>query len=361
MTTFLQLHLLTAYPASNLNRDDTGRPKTVMFGGKTRLRVSSQSLKRAWRTSAAFSERLEGHLGKRTQRLGEVLFDRLKSKMDEKQAVKTARFIAGKFGKLVDEKDKGSEKDKVNLTYIRQLAFVAPEERDAAFALADRALAGEDIEKADTSGLLLTSDTAVDIAMFGRMLADAPAFNREAAVQVAHAMTTHGVDVEDDYYVAVDDLKSAEKHSDVGTSFIGVQEYGAGLFYLYACIDVDGLSRNLGGKTELARDGLAALIEVAATVSPTGKQNSYGSRARASYLLLERGTQQPRTLAAAFLKPVTGTDILKESIGRLDGFRASLDSVYGANADASVIMSATPDGASGSLAEVQRFASEGLA
>jgi CRISPR system Cascade subunit CasC len=349
MTTFVQLHLLTAYPASNLNRDDTGRPKTVMFGGKTRLRVSSQSLKRAWRTSDAFAERLKDHMGSRTQRLGEVLLERLKTGMDEKKAIKTARAIAGKFGKLVDEKEKD------NLTYIKQLAFIAPEEKAAAMALADRALAGEDMEKADTSGLLVQTDTAVDIAMFGRMLAEAPAFNREAAVQVAHAMTTHAVDVEDDYYVAVDDLKTAEKHEDAGTSFIGVQEFGAGLFYLYACIDVDGLARNLGNNVELARDGLASLIEAAATVSPSGKQNSYGSRARASYLLAERGTQQPRTLAAAFLKPVSGTDVLCESIRRLDGFRASLDSVYGDNADASIVMSATPDGSQGSLADVQQF------
>jgi CRISPR system Cascade subunit CasC len=282
-----------------------------------------------------------------------VLLERLHAGgIDDNQALKTARAIAGKFGKLVDEKEKE------NLTYIKQLAFIAPEEKTAALALADRSLAGEDINKIDTSNLLLHTDTAVDIAMFGRMLADEPAFNREAAVQVAHAMTTHGVDVEDDYYVAVDDLKTAAKHAEAGTSFIGVQEYGAGLFYLYACIDVDGLSRNLGGNVELARDGITSLIEAAATVSPSGKQNSYGSRARASYLLAERGTQQPRTLAAAFLKPVSGTDILAESVQRLDGFRASLDSAYGSNADAAIFMSASPDGVAGSLADVQQFGRE---
>jgi CRISPR system Cascade subunit CasC len=93
-------------------------------------------------------------------------------------------------------------------------------------------------------------------------------------------------------------------------------------------------------------------------VSPSGKQNSYGSRARASYLLAERGTQQPRTLAAAFLKPVSGTDILVESVQRLDSFRASLDSAYGSNADAAIFMSASPDGGAGSLADVQQFGRE---
>ena len=196
--------------------------------------------------------------------------------------------------------------------------------------------------------------------MFGRMLADAPAFNREAAVQVAHAMTTHGVDVEDDYYVAVDDLKSAEQHDDVGTSFIGVQEYGAGLFYMYACIDTACLVSNLGGNAALARDGIAALIEAAATVSPTGKQNSYASRARASYILVERGPQQPRSLAAAFLRPVLGTDVLTDSIKRLDTFRQNLDSAYGPNADATCVLKATPDGTEGSLAALVSFATEAV-
>jgi CRISPR system Cascade subunit CasC len=363
MTTFLQLHLLTAYPASNLNRDDTGRPKTVVFGGKSRLRVSSQSLKRAWRTSQIFEQRLGEHVGKRTQRLGESILARLvKGGMDAEKALDVTRAIAARFGKLNEKKDKKDGKDEgKNPAYIKQLAFIAPEEERAAYVLADKALGGADISKEEIDGLLLKSDTAVDIAMFGRMLADAPAFNREAAVQVAHAMTTHGVDVEDDYYVAVDDLQKSEEHGDdVGTSFIGVQEYGSGLFYLYACIDVDGLVKNLGGNVELARDGVASLIEAAATVSPKGKQNSYGSRARASYVLVERGTQQPRTLAAAFLKPVAGTDVLTESIQRLDVFRASLDAVYGANADASTMFRASPDGAEGSLAQVLSFANEAV-
>ena len=396
MTTFLQLHLLTAYPASNLNRDDTGRPKTVMFGGKNRLRISSQSVKRSWRTSTMFSDRLREHMGQRTQRLGPEIHTYLVGKqVDGAKADTIARYLSFAFGKLADSKSKTPR-------LTRQLVFIAPEERARAMDIADQLAAGqetisedwlkflasgatgdeEEVEEDDEApttkksaskakagkkpkvhphapSMLKTADSAVDIAMFGRMLADSPAYNREAAVQVAHAMTTHGVDVEDDYYVAVDDLKTAEEDS--GTSFIGVQEFGAGLFYLYACIDLDGLTKNLGGNAQLARDGLASLIEAAATVSPTGKQNSYASRARASYILAERGTQQPRTLAAAFLRPVAGTDMLCESMKRLDALRANLDAAYGKNADASETMVATPDKAEGSLAEIQKFASEGLA
>jgi CRISPR system Cascade subunit CasC len=200
--------------------------------------------------------------------------------------------------------------------------------------------------------------------MFGRMLADSPAYNREAAVQVAHALTTHKATVEDDYYVAVDDLKNPTEHEDVGTSFIGVQEYGAGLFYLYACVDCDLLTRNLGGDAALARDALEALVTCAATVSPRGKQASFASRARASFVLAERGVQQPRTLAAAFLKPVhpaegsdgSRGDVARISVDRLMGFRGNLDAAYGPGADDHRMMHVTPERAEGTLAEVVEFA-----
>lgn len=353
MTTFLQLHLLTAYPASNLNRDDSGRPKTVTFGGSERLRISSQSLKRAWRLSSVFSGRLGEHVGKRTQRLGDKVRHRLvEGGLEVAAAEKTARAIAECFGKLED-------RDGRDQTFIKQLAFVAPEEFAGAFALADRALKGEKIEP-KAEDLLVRTDTAADIAMFGRMLADDPRYNREAAVQVAHAMTTHKVAVEDDYYVAVDDLKDPAEQEDAGTSFIGVQEYGAGVFYLYACVDADLLVRNLGGRLELAQDALAALVECAATVAPRGKQTSFASRARASFVLAERGTAQPRTLAAAFLKSVIASDgagdMAEGSINKLDRFRANLDIVYGPAAEATVRCVVTPERAEGTLAEVVQFA-----
>ena len=136
-----------------------------------------------------------------------------------------------------------------------------------------------------------------DIAMFGRMLADNADFNREAAVQVAHAFTTHRVTVEDDFYTAVDDLKT--KAEDAGAGFVGELGFGSGLFYLYVCIDGDLLVANLGGNGGVAKSAVAALAEALATVSPGGKQASFASRARAEYLLVEKGSQQPRTLGSA--------------------------------------------------------------
>lgn len=354
MTTFVQFHLLTAYPPANLNRDDSGRPKTATFGGVERLRISSQSLKRAWRTSSVFFDHLGERVGKRTQRLGADVRKRLlDGGMEAEKAEEVARAIAECFGKLEDRKDKTRDS-----TLIKQLAFIAPEERERAFELADKALAGEKIKPAPED-LLVRTDTAADIAMFGRMLADNPAFNREAAVQVGHAISTHRVTVEDDYYVAVDDLKNAADREDAGTSFIGVQEYAAGVFYVYICVDCDLLVRNLGGNRDLARDALAALVECAAQVAPTGKQASFASRARASFGLAEKGVQQPRTLAAAFLRPITArdgeSDLVDESIKALEAFRRNLDTVYGQNVDASARFVATASAAEGSLADVVSF------
>lgn len=335
MTTFVQLHLLTTYPASNLNRDDTGRPKTVDYGGVQRIRISSQSLKRAWRTSDVFASRARGRQGQRTQRLGEVVRDHLLERgVSAEQADAWARDVANIFGKLEDAKLENKA------TFIRQLAFVSPEERASAIALADRLMGGEkiDVAKLDKGEVLQQTDTALDIAMFGRMLADDPKFNREAAVQVAHAMTTHAAAIEDDYYVAVDDLKDSTEREDAGTSFIGVQEFGSGVFYLYVCIDCDLLVRNLGGDRDAARDALAALAECAATVSPRGKQASFAARSRASFMLAERGTAQPRTLAAAFVKPVSAREHadgqLEASVARLRNMRDAMDAVYGKGADA---------------------------
>lgn len=350
MTNFLQLHLLTAYPPANLNRDDAGQPKTAVFGGAPRLRVSSQSLKRAWRTSEVFGQQLAGHLGARTQRIGKEVFERLTAGgLEAAKAEAAARQIADVFGKLKGEKDD-------NPLFIEQLAFVAPEEQAAAFALADKVLAGEKIDP-KASDVLMAADGAADIAMFGRMLADDPGFNREAAVQVAHALSTHKVAVEDDYYVAVDDLKRPEE--DAGTSFIGVQEFAAGLFYLYLCVDLDLLVRNLKGESGLAGDAVAALLEAAATVAPKGKQASFASRAYASYILAEAGTAQPRSLAAAFLKPVTareGQDIATTSVAALESFRAKLAIAYGTGDLTQSVMDTTGEAVRGSLREVLDFA-----
>jgi CRISPR system Cascade subunit CasC len=335
MSRFLQLHLLTFFPPANLNRDDTGRPKTAVVGGATRLRLSSQALKRAWRGSEVFRTALAGHMGVRTQRLGEAVRDHLLARgVAEAQAVKIARDIAPVFGKVKPDTDR-------NRTHTEQLAFVAPQEQQAAFAVAERLAAGEKLEvKPDQ--ILTRSDSAADIALFGRMLADAPDYNREAAAQVAHAITTHRVSVEDDYYTAVDDLKKPSE--DAGAGFVGEAAFGSGVFYLYICVDTALLAKNLGGDAVLAGTALAALAEAAATAAPRGKQNSFAAHGRAHYILAERGDQQPRTLAGAFAKPVEGGDLVADSVAALKQFRADIDAAYEQVPKASVEMQIGGDG-----------------
>jgi CRISPR system Cascade subunit CasC len=338
MSRFLQLHMLTFYPPANLNRDDTGRPKTAMIGGALRLRLSSQSLKRAWRTSDDFKAALEGHRGERTQRMGEVIRDHLiAGGADLAKATKIARDIVPVFGKLKPEGVR-----------TEQLAFISAEERATVIDLADRAAAGEKID-ATAETVLRQKDTAADIAMFGRMLADNPDYNREAAVQVAHAITTHKVAVEDDYYVAVDDLKTATE--DAGAGFLGEAGFAAGLFYLYICVDTALLKHNLSDES-LAATAIASLVRAAATVAPTGKQASFASRARASYVLAEAGDQTPRTLAGAFLKPIAGSDPLSDSIAELKKLRAAMDAAYGKCADGVAEMRV---GEGGTLEDVLAF------
>jgi CRISPR system Cascade subunit CasC len=221
------------------------------------------------------------------------------------------------------------------------------------FALADKLAASNTAPSADDLKLLQKNHTAVDIAMFGRMLASSPAFNTEAAVQVAHAVTVHDVAVEDDYFTAVDDLNSGE--DDLGAAHIGETEFGAGVFYLYLCINRDLLEENLRGKA-LANKSIAALVEAAAKVAPNGKQNSFASRAYASYILAEKGDQQPRSLSVAFLKPVRGEDVLGKAIIEIESKRANMEKVYGKCAEATKTMNA--ETGAGSLDEIITFVSE---
>ncbi|MBX3635910.1 MAG: type I-E CRISPR-associated protein Cas7/Cse4/CasC [Rubrivivax sp.] len=351
MTRFVQLHVLTAYPPANLNRDDTGRPKTALVGDALRLRVSSQSLKRAWRTSDSFEAAMAGHLGRRTKLLGvEVHRTLTEGGIDDKRAREWARLMAGAFGKLKADKKTEANDD----LQIEQLAHVSPEERAAVDALVRTCVQRKGPPTADELALLTRPRTAADIAMFGRMLADAPAFNTEAAVQVAHAITVHQAAVEDDYFSAVDDLNQGLE--DRGAGHIGERGYGAGLFYLYLCIDRELLRRNLGDDAALARRALAALVQVVATVAPTGMQNSFGSRAFAYHLLAEKGAQQPRSLVQAFYKPIRPWGehgMLELAAQALHERTKNFDRVYGTCADARVHFDV--ERGEGSLAEVVAF------
>lgn len=381
MTKFVQIHTLVSYPPSNLNRDDLGRPKTAVMGGTQRLRVSSQSLKRAWRTSDIFMQSFNDNFGIRTKEMGPYLIKALTSgvklidlindiddakevnpKVSEDIAKEWVEYIAGSFGKVEDEASLKTE----------QIVHFCPEEilsideiimRIATHDISlDEVLASlrkekkKDAKKRNYNNilkLLLKNQTAVDIAMFGRMLASNPKFNTEAAVQVSHAITVNEVAVEDDYFTAVDDLNRGEDN--MGSAHLGETEFASGLFYTYVCVDRELLENNLGGDQELANKALCALVEAMAKVSPTGKQNSFASRAYASYMMIEKGNQQPRSLSVSYLEPVKGKSMLKNAVEALKQTNEKMEQVYGDCCEERLDMNAYTG--EGSLEEMLKFLS----
>jgi len=376
MAEFIQLHMLVSYPPSNLNRDDLGRPKTAVMGGTQRLRISSQSLKRAWRTSDIFTDHLKDHMGKRTKEMGvkvkEALITGLPLKelleegqtavvpkkaegIPEEKAKLWAWQIASVFvdksskepgkktkkgdseedeseGKGPKEKEKKTNVDKESLKG-EQLVFYSNDEIVAIQNLIAILIKEKRDPKPEELSVLLKADlSSVDVAMFGRMLANATRYNVEAAVQVAHAITVQEVAVEDDYFTAVDDLNKGD--DDAGAGHLGETEFASGLFYEYVCINKTLLEENLGGdknpeRKKLAATAIQALVESAVKIAPSGKQNSFASRAYASYLLVEKGTQQPRSLSVAYLEAVKEKNLLGTAITVLNDTRKKMDDVYG--------------------------------
>lgn len=346
MSTFIQFHILTRYGLSNPNRDDQGRPKQAMIGGSPRLRMSSQSIKRALRESAFFALDLAGNKGTRTKRLHDRLLDRLTA---AGQSVEKAAEIAGQVAEVFGKLDSAPE-GKYHRT-ATTLAFISPEEWTMAEALADEAAAGEALpdKKALTKMILRKADGAVDIAMFGRMLADNADYNRDAAVQVAHAFTTHAAQIQEDWFSAVDDLNKKEE---TGAGHLGETGFGSGIYYLYVCVNADLLVENLAGDKELAAKGGEALVQALAVATPGGKQNSFAHHPRAEFLLAEAGGQAPRDLSGAFFAPVTRQPWLDASIEALEQTRADLDAAYGPGCDDSRVMQV---GKGGTLAEIAQF------
>jgi len=350
---FLQLHLLTSYPPANLNRDDLGRPKTAKMGGVDRLRVSSQSLKRTWRTSDLFQDALHGHLGVRSKILGVDIYQKLLAGgIADKKAKTWAQAIAGQFGKL----KKLEESNPLNDLEIEQLVHVSQSEQTVIDKLVKSLIAEQRAPEESELNILRASEMAADIALFGRMLASKPSFNIEAACQVAHAISVHSVVIEDDYFTAVDDLN--DHSEDAGAAHIGETGFAAGLFYSYICINKELLIENLNGDKALADKAIQALTEAAIKVAPEGKQNSFGTRAYASYVRAELGNQQPRSLSVAFLKPLGKNveDYEIESISALEQQTANFDKVYGSCSEKSYKLNVRT--AEGSMSELLEFVTQ---
>ncbi len=358
MRQYLQLHLLTSYPPANLNRDDLGRPKTAIIGGTTRLRISSQSLKRAWRTSDIFSKRVgsissDGATGLRTKRLGEEVYKKLiDGGIEGETAVTWTHQIAGVFGAFKKEEEKSFPKN----LWIEQLAFISPEERYAVFELVDVLIERNTGPSEKELKLLRSENSAADLALFGRMVAAKHEYNFEAAVQVAHAFSVQKIVVEDDFFTAVDDLNRGEGEEDMGAGHMGVVEFASGIFYTYINIDRRLLLKNLEGSGDRAEtiweNAMRGIVESSVKVAPTGMQNSFGSRAYSHYVMAEMGNQQPRSLALAFADDVKHNH-LSESIHRIEDMKTRMDAVYGPCSDESFVMNVLNN--QGTYAELEEF------
>ncbi|RFS81371.1 type I-E CRISPR-associated protein Cas7/Cse4/CasC [Actinomadura spongiicola] len=308
---YLDVHILQTLPYSNVNRDDLGSPKTLVYGGTPRTRVSSQAWKRPVRLMVeddlgeptARTRRVPGHVSERLQQRG---WPRELADAAGKQILRSA---GEKETGLKYEKD-GSSAALFYLptSALDDLADLAEEYRDAIAAEAGNKKPAAVLPKARLHELITERNASINL--FGRMLAEIPGAGVDGNVQFAHAFTTHGTDPEIDFFTAVDDLNQADQH---GSGHMNSAEFSAGVFYRYACLDLTGLMRGLAAPqasgTSAADHTYAAQLTSAFLTAflsalPSGKQNSTAANTLPDLAYLAVRSDRPISLAPAFESPV---------------------------------------------------------
>jgi CRISPR system Cascade subunit CasC len=330
----IELHILQSFPVSCLNRDDVGSPKTAVFGGVNRARLSSQSLKRAIREFA--QDNLPGARfgGERTKLIVQPLADALKKHgvTDEKAALEHAKNIADKLAKL----DAKAEEPKVGT-----LTFLAPSEIDAiaqqVAALLKTDPKSKEYEKSldkfcKNAGLL----DGADIALFGRMVASLPSLTLEGAAMFSHALSTHKSDNDLDFFSAVDDRKP--KGDDAGAGMIGTLEFSSAVYYRYAALNLDLLAdADHLAKLSVAerRQVVDAFIRATLMAVPGARKNSMNANTRPGYVLgTYKSAGQPVQLINAFEEPIRPkSGLLAESIAALKAHNESLKKTWDIKCD----------------------------
>lgn len=285
---YVDVHCLQTVPPSCVNRDDTGSPKTCIYGGVTRSRVSSQAWKRAVREEFRNLLPAESR-GVRTKKIVEMVKEeilKLKDTLSPEQAEKDGEKALVNAGLKIKSADKGTD----------ALMFMS---RRQAAALADLSVNGESDKKKYKAAL--AANPSVDMALFGRMVASDPSLNYDASAQVAHAISTHNVKNEYDYFTAVDDMSPEDN---AGAGHIGVNEYNSGTLYRYATVNVMELYRSLGLETP---EAVKAFVEAFVKSMPTGKQNSYANNTLPCAVYVAVREDQPVSMVGAFEKPVPAT------------------------------------------------------
>ena len=346
MKTLIEIHVLQNFAPSNLNRDDTGAAKDGLFGGTRRARISSQCLKRAVRQNF-IEKKDEGlfqpdELAVRTKRLYKAIADLLAGKHAEVEVLAKAEIAlsyvklkAGEGGKtqyllFLGQKEIKALADAID-EYWTEIVPAAEESKEKAKSRGKKATASdapkEVREKLDS---IFNGGKAVDLALFGRMLADMPEKNQNAACQVAHAISTHSVEREFDYYTAVDDLKPEDTS---GADMMGTVEFNSACFYRYAVVDWEKLVENLQDDKELARKGLRAFLDGFVVAEPTGKQNTFAAHNPPKFVAVSvRQNAAPRNLANAFETAVRvrkDESLTKESANGLMSEAEKLNTAYG--------------------------------
>lgn len=306
--TYLDLHVLQTVPPSNLNRDDTGSPKTAIFGGTRRARVSSQAWKRA--TRLAFADLLdESELGVRTKRLVELLADEVTAKrpdLSDRAAGLSEKVLTTAGFKVKTPKAKRDQEP--GLPTAEFLIFLSRVQIKRLAELVIDAADSDDPQKTITDGnpkQIANTHQSVDISLFGRMIADLADLNVDAACQVAHAISVHTIDTEYDYFTAVEELSRAEE---TGAAMIGTVEFNSATLYRYATINVDQLYTNLGDKKATQR-AIEAFIGAFVKSMPTGKQNTFAHRTLPDAIVANLRSDQPVNLVGAFESAVSETQV----------------------------------------------------
>ena len=287
---YVDVHVLQTVPPSCVNRDDTGSPKSALYGGASRARVSSQSWKKAMRDM--FADIFPGEdLGKRTKRIvGMVAGEIARLGGDDSEV--SAQKVLETAGLKIKSEDKGTDAlFFMSTAQARALAKLAVEEPEV---ISDKT-SKEAKAKAHEA---LKMSPGIDIALFGRMVADDPALNTDACAQVAHSISTHKVNREYDYFTAVDDLAPEDN---AGAGHIGTVEFNSSTLYRYATVAVHDLYNNLNDGTA---DAVCGFVHAFACSMPTGKQNTFANRTLPDAVMVTIRTDQPINLVGAFEQPV---------------------------------------------------------
>lgn len=280
---YVDFHVLQTVPPSCINRDDTGSPKTAIYGGVTRARVSSQAWKHAMRQAFVEESLLdEEDVGKRTKKVTELVEKEIAALAPEKDAAKLAKKTLDNAGIKNDEKG------------TKALFFISQAQIKALAQLAVEECA----DKKEYKKALSTAPSA-DIALFGRMVADDPSLNFDAAAQVAHSISTHAVQNEYDYFTAVDDCQAEDN---AGAGHLGTVEYNSATLYRYATVNVMELERHLGAKK--AAEVVRSFGEAFIRSMPTGKQNTFANRTLPDAVYVTIREDQPVNLCGAFERAV---------------------------------------------------------